>query len=290
MSVIVKSGVPGKVPTSNQLDYGQLALNYADQKMYFKTSENIISRIPVINSTASGVYNVDLASGRFMPWNNTGYAGIHFGLTQVYSHVSTPGGGNGLAHNAYFRDSAWKYLTTGSSSIISLTNGLNLRAAVSGTQDTAITYSVLLDTDIASGSIHRPLSPAFQASSSTSAAIGSDVIFGNVQRNNGNHYNSANGRFTAPVAGMYQFNFNLMVQFANPAGEYRFALYVNGAGNGGHRFIYQKPSASSWFTMSGSGTIYLTAGQYVTVRFETGQTGATTYTDASYNSFSGFLI
>lgn len=42
MSVIVKSGVPGKIPTTSQLDYGQLALNYADQKIYFKNSANQI--------------------------------------------------------------------------------------------------------------------------------------------------------------------------------------------------------------------------------------------------------
>lgn len=45
MSIIVKSGVPGKVPTSAQLDYGQLALNYADQKIYFKNSSNQIVQI-----------------------------------------------------------------------------------------------------------------------------------------------------------------------------------------------------------------------------------------------------
>lgn len=42
MSIIVKSGVPGKVPTSNQLDYGQLAINYADQRIYYKNSVNQI--------------------------------------------------------------------------------------------------------------------------------------------------------------------------------------------------------------------------------------------------------
>lgn len=43
MSIIVKSGVPGKIPTASQLDYGQLALNYADQKIYFKNSSNVIT-------------------------------------------------------------------------------------------------------------------------------------------------------------------------------------------------------------------------------------------------------
>lgn len=42
MSIIVKSGVPGKVPLPNKLDWGQLALNYADEKIYFKNSSGSV--------------------------------------------------------------------------------------------------------------------------------------------------------------------------------------------------------------------------------------------------------
>lgn len=41
--LLKKSSVPGKVPTD--LDYGEVALNYADGKLYFKTSANDISSI-----------------------------------------------------------------------------------------------------------------------------------------------------------------------------------------------------------------------------------------------------
>lgn len=37
-----KSAVPGKIPDIDQLAYGELALNYADWKLYFKTSENTV--------------------------------------------------------------------------------------------------------------------------------------------------------------------------------------------------------------------------------------------------------
>ncbi len=56
MSAIVKSGVPGKVPTANQLEYGQLALNYSDESVYFKNSSNeikgIIDGIPGLKNFA----------------------------------------------------------------------------------------------------------------------------------------------------------------------------------------------------------------------------------------------
>jgi hypothetical protein len=40
--VLKKSSVVGKVPTTSDLDYGEVALNYADGRLYFKTSTNEI--------------------------------------------------------------------------------------------------------------------------------------------------------------------------------------------------------------------------------------------------------
>lgn len=37
-----KSSVGGKVPTTSDLDYGELAINYTDGKLYYKTSSNTI--------------------------------------------------------------------------------------------------------------------------------------------------------------------------------------------------------------------------------------------------------
>lgn len=43
--LLKKSSVPSKVPTTSDLDYGELALNYADGKLYYKTANNTISSI-----------------------------------------------------------------------------------------------------------------------------------------------------------------------------------------------------------------------------------------------------
>lgn len=48
MSNIVKlkkSAVPGKVPLANDLQYGELALNYADGKLYYKAANDTIQYI-----------------------------------------------------------------------------------------------------------------------------------------------------------------------------------------------------------------------------------------------------
>jgi hypothetical protein len=51
--ILKKSSVVAKVPLTSDLEYGELALNYADGKLYFKNSSN------VVNSFSA---NVDLSS------------------------------------------------------------------------------------------------------------------------------------------------------------------------------------------------------------------------------------
>jgi hypothetical protein len=41
--LLKKSSVVARVPTISDLDYGELAINYADGKLYFKTSSNNIN-------------------------------------------------------------------------------------------------------------------------------------------------------------------------------------------------------------------------------------------------------
>lgn len=40
-----KSSVAGRIPDSSDLEYGELAINYADEKLYFKNSSNLIKSI-----------------------------------------------------------------------------------------------------------------------------------------------------------------------------------------------------------------------------------------------------
>jgi hypothetical protein len=46
-----KSSVQGKIPQSADLDYGELALNYADGKLYFKDSSNVIQLFGASSAT-----------------------------------------------------------------------------------------------------------------------------------------------------------------------------------------------------------------------------------------------
>jgi len=44
--ILKKSSVGGKVPLVGDLVYGELALNYEDEKLYFKNSSNSVKQIP----------------------------------------------------------------------------------------------------------------------------------------------------------------------------------------------------------------------------------------------------
>lgn len=54
--LLKKSSVTGKVPLSTDLEYGELALNYQDGKLYYKKADNTISDIA--SSGVSGVTSV----------------------------------------------------------------------------------------------------------------------------------------------------------------------------------------------------------------------------------------
>jgi hypothetical protein len=53
--VLKKSSVVGKVPQVNDLEYGELALNYADNRLYFKASDNTINSFIAGSGSSSNV-------------------------------------------------------------------------------------------------------------------------------------------------------------------------------------------------------------------------------------------
>jgi hypothetical protein len=137
-----------------------------------------------------------------------------------------------------------------------------------------------------SGRILKPNQTAFLAGSGSAAAVGADVIFSTTTFNIGSAYNTANGRFTAPVLGRYFFKYHQLAPNAN-AGDFRVALYANGGGYGGSQFILTKV-AGVWDTLWAEAHMYLNVGDYVTVRYTGGV--ANLYTDGNFIQFSGHLI
>lgn len=134
------------------------------------------------------------------------------------------------------------------------------------------------------GYVNMPSQPSFYA---TSTAGSSDytssevIVFNTARHNTGGHYNTSNGRFTAPVTGRYQFSLNLYAY-----GSYRFSvtLTVNGS-----QYSPQDLSPLAYhentvgeMTTGFTVVLELSTGDYVEVRCRAG------YTSRIYRAHSTF--
>lgn len=138
------------------------------------------------------------------------------------------------------------------------------------------------------GRVTTPSQPAFDAyyTNNNTWTIGASntLVFNATTFNQGGHYSTSNGRFTAPVSGVYHFTFySIMI------GNYTNAdldLYVNGVrGNGTDRH-FTIDTGSNWNTISGANTRYLNAGDYVTLFTRSGAS----FHGGYWSNFSGHLV
>lgn len=75
-----RSAVVGKVPTVTDLDYGELALNYADGRLYYKASDNTIKSVG--SNEFSGLAII-ANTGNFSDLNNTPTTLSGYGITDA---------------------------------------------------------------------------------------------------------------------------------------------------------------------------------------------------------------
>ena len=138
------------------------------------------------------------------------------------------------------------------------------------------------------GRILTPARPSFRAkpSSTTTVAANNDIVYGDVTtsgfglHNIGAHYNTSNGIFTAPIAGVYFFAFNC---YQNNTSDCEVDLFIGSQAIAvGRNFS----DGASYDSLEVSTNILLSAGDQVKVRVVNG----TAYVNTSVSSFSGFLI
>ena len=128
----------------------------------------------------------------------------------------------------------------------------------------------------ASGRVTTPNQPSFCTTGHTGTFSG-ETFKGTVLLNNGNYYSTSSGKFTAPVAGIYAFSFNLTTEDTNSHFAY---ISVNGGNANGYQLAY----GVAYQTATQNIVVSLAAGDYVE-----GKRRATGYSVYKAN-FSGYLI
>jgi len=102
-----KSSVPGRVPDSSNLDYGELAINYADGKIYYKNSSNVIMG-HIIDSNIQDSLSRTIANEEFAfrTTDSLGEGNINLYYTRVRSESDI----TDIVDSAYIRFLQLRYL------------------------------------------------------------------------------------------------------------------------------------------------------------------------------------
>jgi len=137
------------------------------------------------------------------------------------------------------------------------------------------------------GIVTKPFHPVFHvAKSDGNVSAGNTVIWNVVHANVGSYYNNSNGRFTAPVAGVYYFAFSVMSD-GNVGMD--MSLQKNGVTYQGCSPL-QSAIGSTYNQLTGVCTIILAAGDYVTILNGGGPIYSSNANGGRHTMFCGFLI
>ena len=203
------------------------------------------------NGTANAILNIEDST------NNT---------TNTLKLINKPSGANGKARLEFYTETS---AGQGCSPYIMSTSGtdafgsnsandggfqLHTRHGGSGTDVNALEISN-------KGYVLQPQRPYFKAQKADGVRITGTgyVVFENSLFNNGGHYNNSDGKFTAPIAGLYWFSCKI-----NAYDRLDFQFRKNGT-----RFEYGQYNTDNdqvgWWSNQLTSIVEMTAGQYVQV-------------------------
>lgn len=238
------------------------------------------SPITTVIQPGQGTVGTAQIDGNLALWNKSGST-INYTAGSVGIGTASP---TSRLHVSSTTTTVANFASTGTSSFVGLSNSGSSAFVGSDSSGNCVIqtpgsgYATKLNVDSA-GRVTMPFQTLFDVSYS-GGAISSGVIPFNIIRSNvGSTYNSANGRFTAPINGYYEFK----GVFLNSSGSSLEILFeLNGSIN---RRWYS--GVSTYNNIAGSAIILLNAGDYITC---TVGSGSMFGSDATYLSFNGRLI
>ena len=246
----------------------------------------------VITATASTPSTIPLTvngaasqSANLQEWKNS--AGINLAHVSSTGVITTNSGG---ANGIHIKPGTVDH---GYISYFARTASPNTRSAyigfgTSGSNNFTIANEIANSQIILSSSyIKMPNQPSFCARG-VSNPTGTRTVYlfdQAIDFNVGSNYNSSTGRFTAPVTGIYFFEFHL---FGVP--NTRYAGLINKNGTALQEYTQEQPTgggtSNGYGSIDGKIVMSLAANDYVTVSGSATVLG----TNSIYSSFSGYLI
>jgi hypothetical protein len=158
-------------------------------------------------------------------------------------------------------------------------------------QDATATYSLIVDSG---NRVLAPANPAFLAYLSANTSVSSGVraiLLDAKEFDIGSNFNTANGRFTAPVAGTYQFNAIVAINTTATSIVYISAEIRKNGGrylNGG--WGSKADTTNAYANNTASFTVYLSAGDYIELGTEISASVMLLGSIVNGCKLSGFLV
>jgi hypothetical protein len=135
------------------------------------------------------------------------------------------------------------------------------------------------------GQVTMPYQPSFKVklSAATGANFTGVLVFNSVSYNIGSHYNTSNGRFTAPIDGRYLFAWYTNMERAGGNGSLYAEWYINGNAQGNRMYTHH---SGAWELIGGTIIFDLNQNDYVHIQAIT----SGNWDGNQYGSYSGCLL